>query len=127
MASRLFVAACLLGFVACGGGGGSDKGTVPDVPVTTDPEVEDPGTVPPEDPGSPDDPGVPVDVPSPEDTLTTDPGQPDPGEPDPGQPDPGQPDPGQPDVPTTPPGHTEDDGGAMHKPGKNDQLKNCVS
>jgi hypothetical protein len=57
-----------------------------------------------------------------------DPGQPDLGPTDPGTVDPGTPDPGVTDLgPQPPAGHTENNGGVFHKPGKNDPLTNCVA
>ncbi|MBP7125253.1 hypothetical protein KBD49_02695 [Myxococcota bacterium] len=105
--------------------GGIDVG-IRDVPVAdpgegnrdaTDSWQADPAPI---DPGTPDlgpmDPGA-------MDPGTADPGAIDTAGTDPGVLDPGTADPG----PQGPPGHTEDNGGAMHLPGKEDPLRNCTA
>jgi len=68
-----------------------------------------------------------ADNPANPDTGDRDPGATDPGAVDPGPTDPGAADSGSVDPGPTNPGHTEDNGGVMHRPGKEDPLKNCTA
>jgi hypothetical protein len=128
---RVVIGIVALGmFAACDSSNGTDNSPGIDVPAdivadtpladnpaTPDVEDRDPGAV---DPG--------VSDPGPTDPGAVDPGPTDPGAVDPGPTDPGTVDPGVTDPgPTGPAGHTEDNGGVLHKPGKNDPLKNCTT
>ncbi len=92
-----------------------------DNPANPDVEGRDPGAVDPGvgDPGATDPGAV--------DPGAVDPGATDPGAVDPGPTDPGATDPGSVDPGPTNPGHTENNGGVMHRPGKEDPLKNCTA